>query len=130
MTEKTDKLEFSALYDPRYPVHRVAGRLEPYLRIIVERFHPEKIILFGSYAYGQPTQDSDFDLLVVRREIPSTKAGNMELRYAICDVDAPLASFTFLSRTPEQVEGKLRERSPFFQTIMRKGLVLYAAQAN
>ena len=32
---------------------------------IVREFHPEKIILFGSYAYGQPGPDSDVDLLVV-----------------------------------------------------------------
>src|SRR5438034_5271952 len=32
---------------------------------IVDRFHPQKVILFGSYAYGKPTEDSDVDLLVV-----------------------------------------------------------------
>jgi predicted nucleotidyltransferase len=32
---------------------------------IVERFHPQKVILFGSYAYGEPTEDSDLDLLIV-----------------------------------------------------------------
>src|SRR5438105_7604894 len=34
-------------------------------RQIVHQFHPQKVILFGSYAYGQPTEDSDVDLLVV-----------------------------------------------------------------
>src|SRR5437867_11994209 len=34
-------------------------------RQVVEQFHPQKVILFGSYAYGQPTEDSDVDLLVV-----------------------------------------------------------------
>jgi predicted nucleotidyltransferase len=32
---------------------------------IARRFQPERIILFGSYAYGTPTEDSDVDLLVV-----------------------------------------------------------------
>jgi predicted nucleotidyltransferase len=32
---------------------------------IAREFHPLKIVLFGSYAYGQPTEDSDADLLVV-----------------------------------------------------------------
>src|ERR1041384_7672202 len=36
-----------------------------YARAIAERFNPDKIILFGSYAYGTPTPDSDVDLLVV-----------------------------------------------------------------
>src|SRR5271166_4156298 len=36
-----------------------------YARAIAEEFHPEKIILFGSYAYGTPHNDSDVDLLVI-----------------------------------------------------------------
>jgi predicted nucleotidyltransferase len=32
---------------------------------IVERFRPQKVILFGSYAQGKPTKDSDVDLLVI-----------------------------------------------------------------
>lgn len=39
--------------------------LKEAIKRIIEQFHPEKIILFGSYAYGQPTTDSDIDLLVV-----------------------------------------------------------------
>ena len=36
-----------------------------YVRAVAERFQPERVILFGSYAYGQPNADSDVDLLVV-----------------------------------------------------------------
>jgi predicted nucleotidyltransferase len=36
-----------------------------YARAIAEEFHPDKIILFGSYAYGTPHEDSDVDLLVI-----------------------------------------------------------------
>jgi hypothetical protein len=54
------------LRDPRYPVHRIADRLLPYLRVLVEQFHPEQVILFGSYAYGEPDEHSDVDLLVVK----------------------------------------------------------------
>src|SRR5258708_29875794 len=36
-----------------------------YARAIADEFHPDKIILFGSYAYGTPNEDSDVDLLVV-----------------------------------------------------------------
>ena len=45
-----------------------------YARRIVERFQPEKVILFGSYAWGQPTQDSDIDLYVVTQDdfLPSS----------------------------------------------------------
>lgn len=118
---------FPPLNDPRYPISRVADRLEPYLQTIVEKVHPEKIILFGSYAYGTPTEHSDFDLLVVRRGIASSKASNLEIRRAIRDVAAPPASFTFLSQTPDGLEEKLRSGSFVYQEIMAKGLEVYAA---
>ncbi|HJS18165.1 MAG TPA: nucleotidyltransferase domain-containing protein [Anaerolineales bacterium] len=42
----------------RSQIHKYADR-------IARQFHPHKIILFGSYAYGKPTEDSDVDLLVI-----------------------------------------------------------------
>ncbi len=124
------RIEFHALSDSRYPVHTVAGKLEPYLRLIVEKFHPERIVLFGSYAYGTPTEHSDFDLLIIRKDIQSTKASNIEIRNAIWDLEAPAVSFTFLSRTPEELEEKLKRGSPIYRDIITKGITLYAAQAN
>jgi uncharacterized protein len=120
-------LDFPALRDVRYPIHKAADHLEPYLRAIVEKIHPEEIILFGSYAYGEPNEHSDFDLLVIRRNIRSSKESNMEIRHVIWDVDAPPASFTFLSRTPEELDAKLAEKSPIYEDIVAKGLLLYAA---
>ena len=118
---------FPALQNPRLPVSRVAGWLEPYLQAIVEKVRPDKVILFGSYAYGQPTEHSDFDLLVVRRGIVSSKESNLEMRRAIRDVDAPPASFTFLSQTPDGLAEKLRSGSFVYQEIMEKGVEVYAA---
>jgi len=45
---QAELLEFPALRDPRFPISKAADRLEPFLRAIVEKIHPEKIILFGS----------------------------------------------------------------------------------
>ena len=46
---KTASIREYVLRDPRYPVHRIADRLLPYLKVLVEQFHPEQVILFGSY---------------------------------------------------------------------------------
>jgi uncharacterized protein len=54
------------LRDPRYPVHRIADRLLPYLQVLVEQFHPQQVILFGSYACGRPSPESDVDLIIVK----------------------------------------------------------------
>jgi hypothetical protein len=120
-------IEFPTLRDPRYPVHKIADNLEPYLRAIVEKIRPQKIILFGSYAYGEPDEHSDFDLLVIRHGIHSSKESNMEIRKAIWDVDAVPQSFTFLSATPEEFELKVNGGSFIYEDIAQKGLVLYAA---
>lgn len=121
------RLEFPVLHDPRYPVHEAADRLEPFLRLIVERFHPEKIILFGSYAYGQPGEHSDFDLLVVRPGISSENESDLEIRRALWDVPGPRPPLTILSKTPERIAARLAIGSPFYQDLISRGLLLYAA---
>ena len=118
---------FPALHDSRYPVHKLADQLEPYLRVIVENFHPQRIVLFGSQAYGQPTEHSDVDLLIVRHGIASEKESNLAIRRALWEVPGPRPSFTFLSKTPEDVAAALAAHDPFFEDIIGQGLELYAA---
>jgi len=128
MSQTANQLEFPALHDPSYPVHKIADQVEPYLRVIVERFHPDKIILFGSQAYGQPTEHSDVDLLIVRSGMISENESNLEIRRSFWSVSAPRPSFTILSKTPAQIEKGLRERSPFYEEIIERGIEVYAAQ--
>ena len=86
-------------------------------------FHPEKVLLFGSYAYGQPTSDSDVDLLVIMK----TKLHPVEQAVAIRRaVNAPF-SMDLMVRTPEQLEERLRLGDYFLQDIMRRGILLYEA---
>ncbi len=51
-------------------------QIQAFSQQIAEQFQPDRIILFGSYAYGQPTSDSDVDLLVILpfEELPVHKA--------------------------------------------------------
>ena len=120
-------LEFPALRDPRYPVSRMAEVLEPYLRLIVERFRPEKVILFGSQAYGHPNEHSDVDLLIVRRNIVSENQSNLEIRQAFWSVATPRPSFTILTKTPARIQECLAQHSPFYEEILSRGVELYAA---
>jgi predicted nucleotidyltransferase len=122
------RLEFPALHNPQYPVHKIAGQLEPYLRVIVEKFHPEKIVLFGSHAYGKPSEHSDVDLLIVRNGIESENESNLEIRKSFWSITTPRPSFTILTKTPQQIERVLHERSPFFEDILARGVELYAAE--
>ncbi len=128
MTAATaEHVDFPALRDPRLPVHRIAAELEPCLRAIVEAIHPEKIILFGSQAYGEPTEHSDVDLLVVRRGIESELHSNLEIRRAMRDADFANLPFTILSKTPERIAEQLGKRSAFYEEIVGRGVRLYEA---
>lgn len=89
---------------------------------IAETLHPEKIILFGSYAYGTPTPDSDVDLLVVMKgdepEVERYLAVSRLLRPRPFAVD-------ILVRTPQEIKAAIRKGDFFIEEIATRGKVLY-----
>jgi predicted nucleotidyltransferase len=93
------------------------------VRQIVDRFRPQKVILFGSYAYGESTRDSDVDLLVVMEttENPLHMAG---LISAAIDHPFPL---DILVMTPSRLEAYVNEKAIFETDLITKGVVLYEA---
>ncbi len=90
---------------------------------VARRFKPRKIILFGSYAYGRPTEDSDVDLLVIMsgRGRPQDKA--IRIRRAV-DADFPM---DLIVRTPAEVRRRLSWGDSFLQEVVQKGVALYEA---
>lgn len=91
-----------------------------FARQIVERFQPDKIILFGSYAYGQPHADSDVDILVV---MPACDEINQAVRLRQ-KTDHPFP-LDLMVRTPENLSWRLEEGDWFLREIVTKGKVLY-----
>lgn len=90
---------------------------------IAESFHPQKIVLFGSYAYGMPTEESDVDLLVVMPFKGKSARKAIEILNAI-KTTIPL---DLVVRTKEQVAERLRLNDFFMREIIEKGNVLYEA---
>jgi uncharacterized protein len=90
---------------------------------IARRFRPERIILFGSYAWGEPTEDSDIDLMVIKRYTGPSYLAATRVR-AVVDVDFPM---DLLVRSPAEVRRRLAIRDFFIMDIMEKGLVLHDA---
>jgi uncharacterized protein len=99
------------------------SQIQTFSQQIAEKFQPERIILFGSYAYGQPTEDSDVDLLVILpfEELPVQKA--IAIRQQI---KSPFP-LDLMARTPEQIQQRLEMGDFFIQDILRNGRVLYEA---
>lgn len=107
---------------------RTAGRvtLKAIRRLaaqIVTAFHPSRIVLFGSYAAGKPTPDSDVDLLVVMdtEEAPIHAAARIS---AAVEHPFPL---DILVLKPADLRASLRRRGSFATEVTTKGLVLYEA---
>lgn len=93
---------------------------------IASEFNPEKIILFGSQAYGKPTAESDIDLLVVMpyEGSPFRQAGII-LNRVIPQVG--VAPIDLLVRTPEQINERLAIGDQFVIEILERGKVMYEA---
>jgi predicted nucleotidyltransferase len=90
---------------------------------IAREFNPERIILFGSHAYGQPGEDSDVDILVVLpfKGKPVRKA--IEIRNRI----NPGIPVDLIVRTPEQVAERIANNDWFMREIVEKGRTMYEA---
>jgi predicted nucleotidyltransferase len=114
---KTPKAESTRWYSGADVPMRVICR---YAREIAELFQPDKIVLFGSHAYGTPHADSDVDILVVmpcRNQLDQT----FKIRLA---VRAPFP-MGLLVRTPKELKWRLAEGDLFHTKILSKGKVLY-----
>ena len=90
---------------------------------IAETFDSQKVILFGSHAYGIPTLDSDIDLLVVMPFDGRIHEQAMKVRRGL-DSSLPL---DLLVRTPEQVQERIEMEDFFMREIFEHGKVLYEA---
>ena len=90
---------------------------------IAVKFNPEKIILFGSYAWGTPTEDSDVDLFIVKdTNFPSREIAQ-EISREIFPRPFPLDILVY---TPSEVTKKIKEdRNLFIEDIISNGKVLY-----
>ena len=86
------------------------------------RFGPEKIILFGSHAYGRPHGDSDVDVLVV---MPARNELDQAVKISLA-IDPPFP-LDIIVRTPETLRWRLAEGDSFLREITARGKVLYEA---
>jgi predicted nucleotidyltransferase len=98
--------------------------IQEIVRQIVEKFHPQKIILFGSYARGNPRPESDVDLLVVM-ETPFKETQQALLIDQSLERD--LFGLDVLVRTPRNLAERLAQGDSFLKEITTQGQVLYEA---
>jgi predicted nucleotidyltransferase len=115
------------LRDVRYPVHRIADALLPYLQVLVSKFRPERVVLFGSYAYGKPTVDSDVDLLVVKPLQGSGRAEATAIRKAFQPLRRQRVNlpFNIVVRDSRDLDERLARGAMFHADITSRGGVIF-----
>jgi uncharacterized protein len=91
---------------------------------IAEAYHPEKIILFGSHAYGKPTPESDVDLLIVMDYEGKPIEQMLKIQREL-DIVTPV---DLLVRTPKEVDERLRDGDMFMVDILDRGKVMYEGE--
>ena len=97
--------------------------IERLVRRIAEEFHPQKIILFGSYARGKPTPDSDVDLLVILPFEGHSAYKAAEIRLEV----GGAFPMDLVVRTPATVRRRLAMGDQFLHEVLEEGKTLYEA---
>ena len=92
---------------------------------IKKEYQPEKIILFGSYAYGEPSPDSDLDLFIIKQTDKERRERFVEVKRLVYDPKRKVA-VSPLVYTPKEVKDMLSLGDDFVNEILEKGVVLYA----
>jgi len=98
--------------------------IDDIVRQIVKKFRPQKIILFGSYARGNPRPESDVDLLVVM------ETSLKETRQALLidqSLERDLFGLDLIVHTPGNLAKRIAMGDSFLQEVTKKGKVLYEA---
>lgn len=93
--------------------------------VLVREFRPQRIVLFGSRAYGSPGPDSDADLLVILSFECSTYRMAVNMLQAL----GSSRGFDIVPRRPADVEAYYRDGDPMMREALDKGIVLYEAAA-
>ncbi len=96
-------------------------KIKKYAAVVAREFKPEKIILFGSYAWGNSGEDSDVDLLVVIPRVDNTVSKAVEIRLKT-GTQFPM---DIIVSTPEKISKRISMGDSFMKNIITKGKLLY-----
>jgi len=100
----------------------IEKRIESIKEQILDKYKPDKIIIFGSYAKGEFNEDSDLDFLIIKKDTPyEGRDRARELRRLIkkniaCD---------FLVYRPGEFQERLKLGDPLIKSILKEGIVIY-----
>ena len=89
---------------------------------IIEKFSPDKIVLFGSYAFGEPNEESDLDLLIIQRTDLPKKERRPIIRRELREFKLAMDLLVY---TPDEIDYWKDTPAAFVTQILKEGKVLY-----
>ena len=89
---------------------------------IIQKYKPEKIILFGSAVRGELSLDSDVDFLIIKKETPLYGADRIRELSRLIERNIPIDILVY---RPEEFDKRLEMGDPFLKAILKEGKVLY-----
>ncbi len=89
---------------------------------ITKKFHPEKVVLFGSHACGSATVDSDIDLLIIMPELKNRRKTTIEIRKTLADISAPK---DIIVASKEEIVKNNFSRNNIFHIALEEGKIVY-----
>ena len=105
---------------------KLNGILTHIVEIIKTKYNPERIILYGSFAYGKPDENSDIDLLIIKKTSERPIDRRVKIRHMVDIRDSSFPAFSPVVLTPEEIEKRKEIGDQIIEEIFAKGEVLYA----
>lgn len=107
--------------------NKTIGLIQEMVERLVKQYAPQKVVLFGSYAYGRAHSDSDIDLLIIKETPERFLDRWITVRRILSDPQRKVG-LDILVLTPREISERLARGDQFVAEIVKMGKVLYAAQ--
>jgi predicted nucleotidyltransferase len=121
-SHKIHRNKFDILPDVPAMIER--KKIKAFVGEVAQQFHPRRVVLFGSYAYGRPNADSDVDLLVIMPHKGHSAIQAAEIRKRI-HAGFPV---DLIVRSPREIRRRLAMDDFFITEILERGKTLYEYQ--
>ena len=92
------------------------------LRQIIEKYHPEKVVLFGSAADPEAAEINDLDFLIIKEDVPYYGLDRLYEINCLIERHVPVDILVY---KPGEIEERLRMGDPFVKIMVNKGRLLY-----
>ena len=100
----------------------ISQKISDIINRIVAEYAPEKIILFGSYANGNPSDNSDLDLFIIKESSLPRPDRSVNIRRMLAEENIPMDIIVY---TPEEVEKSKSNPYSFVNEVLSSGITLY-----